>query len=51
MLTGLAPLLSKGLPAYRLPSTSPANAGWNFQRKLAAWRELFQPQGRIPTDA
>jgi hypoxanthine-DNA glycosylase len=24
----------------RLPSTSPANAGWSFERKLAAWRQV-----------
>lgn len=24
-----------------LPSTSPANAGWSFERKLAAWREAL----------
>lgn len=40
-----------GLPVYRLPSTSPANAGWTFERKLAAWREVFQQQGLIPTNA
>jgi len=27
-----------GLPVLRLPSTSPANASWSFERKLAAWR-------------
>ena len=26
-----------GLPVLRLPSTSPANASWSFERKLAAW--------------
>ena len=31
-----------GLPVYRLPSTSPANASWSFQRKLAAWREVLE---------
>jgi hypoxanthine-DNA glycosylase len=31
-----------GVPVYRLPSTSPANASWSFERKLAAWREVFQ---------
>ena len=31
-----------GLPVYRLPSTSPANASWSFERKLAAWREVLQ---------
>ena len=33
------------LPAYCLPSTSPANAGWRFERKLAAWREVFEKEG------
>ncbi|MES2946711.1 MAG: DNA-deoxyinosine glycosylase [Pseudomonadota bacterium] len=36
-----------GLPVYRLPSTSPANASWSFERKLAAWREVFEEQGLI----
>jgi hypoxanthine-DNA glycosylase len=30
-----------GLPVCRLPSTSPANASWSFERKLAAWRTAF----------
>lgn len=34
-----------GLPVYRLPSTSPANASWSFERKLAAWREVFLQHG------
>ena len=34
-----------GLPVYRLPSTSPANASWSFERKLGAWRELFEKHG------
>jgi hypoxanthine-DNA glycosylase len=34
-----------GLPVYRLPSTSPANASWRFERKLAAWREVFMQHG------
>ena len=25
-----------GLPVYLLPSTSPAHAGWSFERKLEA---------------
>lgn len=25
---------------YRLPSTSPANAFWSFERKLEVWREI-----------
>jgi hypoxanthine-DNA glycosylase len=31
-----------GVPVHRLPSTSPANASWSFERKVAAWREVFQ---------
>lgn len=34
-----------GLPVLKLPSTSPANASWRFERKLAAWREALQPAG------
>lgn len=34
-----------GLPVWRLPSTSPANASWSFERKLAAWREAFVATG------
>jgi hypoxanthine-DNA glycosylase len=30
-----------GLAAVQLPSTSPANASWSFERKLAAWRAAF----------
>ncbi|MDP1685845.1 DNA-deoxyinosine glycosylase [Hydrogenophaga sp.] len=30
-----------GLPVYKLPSTSPANASWSFDRKLAVWSEVF----------
>lgn len=36
-----------GLPVYKLPSTSPANALWRFERKLAAWREVFQLHGLV----
>lgn len=36
-----------GLPLHRLPSTSPANASWTFERKLAAWREVFDQHGLI----
>ncbi len=36
-----------GLPVYRLPSTSPANASWSFDRKLAAWREVFEACGLL----
>jgi hypoxanthine-DNA glycosylase len=34
-----------GLRVWRLPSTSPANASWSFERKLAAWREAFAAHG------
>lgn len=34
-----------GLPVHRLPSTSPANASWSFERKLAAWRTVFTEAG------
>jgi hypoxanthine-DNA glycosylase len=30
-----------GLDVHALPSTSPANASWSFDRKLAAWRDVF----------
>ena len=38
---------SLGLPVYRLPSTSPANASWSFERKLAVWREVVGLAGLI----
>ncbi|MEN9543954.1 MAG: hypothetical protein RLZZ598_787 [Pseudomonadota bacterium] len=34
-----------GLAVHRLPSTSPANASWSFERKLAAWRNAFEASG------
>lgn len=34
-----------GLPVCQLPSTSPANASWSFERKLLAWREAFERFG------
>lgn len=34
-----------GLPVYKLPSTSPANASWSFERKLQAWREVLEAHG------
>jgi hypoxanthine-DNA glycosylase len=36
-----------GLPVYRLPSTSAANASWSFERKLAAWQDVFKKHGLI----
>ena len=38
---------SLGLPVYRLPSTSPANASWSFERKLTAWREVVGLAGLL----
>lgn len=34
-----------GIDVVRLPSTSPANASWRFERKLEAWRAVFQAHG------
>ncbi len=36
-----------GLPVFKLPSTSPANASWSFDRKLAAWRDVFHQRGLL----
>lgn len=36
-----------GLPVLRLPSTSPANASWRFERKLEAWRQAFVLAGLL----
>ena len=36
-----------GLPVFKLPSTSPANASWSFERKLAAWREVVVAAGLL----
>jgi hypoxanthine-DNA glycosylase len=36
-----------GLPVYRLPSTSPANASWSFERKLTAWRDVVRVAGLV----
>ena len=36
---------SLGVAVLRLPSTSPANASWSFERKLAAWRAAFTEHG------
>lgn len=30
---------------HRLPSTSPANASWSFDRKLAAWKAVMRQHG------
>ncbi|MCU0958246.1 MAG: DNA-deoxyinosine glycosylase [Hydrogenophaga sp.] len=36
-----------GLPVYRLPSTSPANASWSFERKREAWADVFRTVGLL----
>ena len=36
-----------GVPVYQLPSTSPANASWSVERKLAAWREVMERHGLV----
>ena len=30
-----------GIPAFKLPSTSPANASWSLERLLEAWRIIL----------
>ncbi len=37
-----------GVAVHTLPSTSPANAAWSFERKLAAWREVFSRYDPMP---
>lgn len=34
-------------PLIKLPSTSPANASWSFERKLSAWREAVVRAGLL----
>lgn len=38
---------SLGVPVYQLPSTSPANASWSFERKLEAWRGMMAECGLV----
>jgi hypoxanthine-DNA glycosylase len=37
-----------GIGVHTLPSTSPANASWSFERKLAAWRAVFSRYDLAP---
>jgi len=37
-----------GVDVHTLPSTSPANASWSFERKLAAWRAVFSRYDLAP---
>jgi len=36
-----------GLPVLQLPSTSPANASWSFERKRQAWAQAFELAGLV----
>lgn len=36
-----------GLTAIKLPSTSPANASWSFEKKLQTWREALSAHGLL----
>lgn len=36
-----------GVPVHRLPSTSPANASWSFERKREAWHAVVAEQGLL----
>lgn len=36
-----------GWTVHRLPSSSPANASWSFERKHAAWRAVFVQHGLV----
>lgn len=32
------------VPVHKLPSTSPANASWSFERKRQAWQAVFEAE-------
>lgn len=36
-----------GVPVVKLPSTSPANASWSFERKRAAWAQALAADGLL----
>ena len=36
-----------GIPVCKLPSTSPANASWSFERKRNAWAEALAAHGLL----
>ena len=42
-------IVALGLPVQRLPSSSPANASWSFDRKLQAWSDSFHSAGIAET--
>lgn len=39
--------LANRVQIHKLPSTSPANASWSFERKLGAWRAVMQEHGLV----
>jgi hypoxanthine-DNA glycosylase len=43
----LRAIAHNGGESYKLPSTSPANASWRFERKLAAWRVVVAAAGLL----
>jgi TDG/mug DNA glycosylase family protein len=42
-----ASLQVEHFPLVKLPSTSPANASWTFERKLQAWRAAMASAGLV----
>jgi hypoxanthine-DNA glycosylase len=44
----MAEIEALGIPALRLPSTSPANARIDLETKLARWREALAEAGVLP---
>ena len=38
---------ARPIEAVRLPSTSPANASWSFERKLTAWADVMARHGLL----
>jgi G:T/U-mismatch repair DNA glycosylase len=40
-------LRALGFEVQGLPSTSPANASWSFERKVVAWRAAFVLAGLL----
>ncbi|CAN7515699.1 DNA-deoxyinosine glycosylase [Acidovorax delafieldii] len=38
---------ARAIEAVRLPSTSPANASWSFERKLTAWADVMARHGLL----
>lgn len=42
-------LRTLGWKIYRLPSTSPANASWNLERKRQAWHDVMHQSGLLST--